>query len=639
VKWLENLSLRQKLMLVSTAPAAIALIFLLASNIFVEREIYRDLLHKEMLGSASMLAFNSAALLEFDEKLAGVKLLEATRVYPDIDYACIFDRDGRLFSEYFGSGRPFADRPSAPGELGIAFEPDGAHLYHPIYLGEERLGTIFLHSNLDSYYDRVRREILTVLVLLLFSGVIAVLFAFPIQRLIYNPVTQLAGAARTISKTNDYSLRVIKQGNDELGDLVDQFNHMLRRIQEQSSALKYENQVREGTEQQLTAANEELQFEIGQRIQAEGQLGVLLDDLEKKNAELQDFAYVVSHDLKAPLRGISSLATWLIKDYGDKLDEKGIKYLNQLKDRTRRMHTFIEGILQYSRLGRVQMNRQLLDTQQLVEQVIETLNPPPGFEVRIPEPLPDVYYDKLLLLQIFQNLIGNALQHMGKDEGVITVGCQRRDHHWEFSVSDNGVGIEERHHERIFRIFQSLNPDGDGDSSGIGLTLVKKIVERNGGEIQVKSAPGEGTAFTFTAPILAGADMESRALSIFILDANEDYAKHTARLLGNLGHRVRTAATWNKAKSILAQSQVEPDIILIDDTAMGEEAEAALREIFHAFPETDVIACIPESRGDGPGLRAHGRVAGTIIKPFTLDKLNAILGAKVLQSNEGAQTP
>ncbi len=623
--WLARLSLRQKLMLISVSPTVVALLLMLVSNLFLDRQAYRKILENELDSTARMLAFNSTALLEFGEKLAGIKLLEATSIYPDIDYACIFDRNGERFSEYLRADSSFVDKPQSPRDRGIFFETSAVHLYHPIMLGDERLGTIYLHSTMAQHNEQLRKTSTYIVLLLFLSALVGLVFAFRVQRLIYNPVIQLAGAARTITRTNDYSLRVIKQSDDELGDLVDQFNRMLRRIQTQNTALKSEIIVREGTEQQLTAANEELQFEIGQRVQAEGQLGVLLDDLEKKNAELQDFAYVVSHDLKAPLRGISSLATWLIKDYGDVMDDKGIKYLNQLKDRTRRMHTFIEGILQYSRLGRAPMNKELLDTQQLVQQVIETLNPPETVSVLIPEPLPMVYYDKLFLIQVFQNLIGNALQHMGTPDGTITIGYTELEASWEFFVEDTGVGIESQHHERIFRIFQSLQKRETGDSSGIGLTLVKKIIERNGGEIRVESTLGEGTTFLFTVPIRAERGLPSTSLTIFILDANEDYARHTTRLLRNLGHKVRAETSWQKGKQLLAQGNVIPDVILIDHTSLKNNVEETLAELHRTYPVAQIIACIPKSSDQKNSVDNTMPFAGLIIKPFTLDKMNAIL--------------
>lgn len=314
-----------------------------------------------------------------------------------------------------------------------------------------------------------------------------------------------------------------------------------------------------------------------------------------------------------------------MKDYRDALDEKGGKYLQQLKDRTRRMHAFIEGILQYSRLGRAPMNKEMIDSQQVLEQVLETLNPPESIRINVPDPLPMVYYDKLYLLQVFQNLVGNALQHTEAPEGTITIECSSQGNDWEFSVGDTGVGIAPQHHERIFRIFQSLKTRQGDDASGIGLTLVKKIVERNGGTIRVVSSPGAGSTFYFTVPIRTRPDMSSEALSVFILDANEDYARHTTKLLVNLGHRVRSATTWAHGKSVLAQAALVPDAFLLDPTHMTENLEHVLRELCLAFPDVTIIACVPETRENSPVTAEYASISGIIIKPFTAEKMDAAL--------------
>ncbi len=625
--WLSNLSLRKKLMLISVTPTLIALLLMLGSNLAMERYGYRAIEKRDLLVTAKMLSFNIGVFLRYEAQFAGMTLLEATSANPQIDYACILDNQGQLFSEYRRPGSDFATVPNQPIGANSYFDSNGLHVFHPVESAGEPLGTLYLHARPEGYLRLLRQEQLTVIALLLVSTLIALLFAFRVQRLIYDPITQLAGAATTIARTNDYSLRVVKQGEDELGDLVDQFNEMLRRIQERKSALNREIQVREGTEQQLMAANEELQFEIGQRVQAEGQLGVLLEDLERKNAELQDFAYVVSHDLKAPLRGISSLTTWLMKDYSEVLDEKGGKYLQQLKDRTRRMHAFIEGILQYSRLGRASMNMEMVDSQQVLDQVFETLNPPESMRLVVPKPLPLVYYDKLYLLQVFQNLVGNALQHTESPEGTITVAYTHHGNAWEFSVQDTGVGIAPQHHDRIFRIFQSLKTRQGDDASGIGLTLVKKIVERNGGTIRVDSRPGEGSTFYFTVPIPTGPDKTAGTISVFILDPNEDYTRHTTKLLSNLGHRVQSAATWTLGKSILAQAAFAPDVLLLDPTHMAEDIGHVLRELCLAFPDVVIIACVPASGENGLALATYPAILGTITKPFTAEKMDAILQA------------
>ncbi len=222
--------------------------------------------------------------------------------------------------------------------------------------------------------------------------------------------------------------------------------------------------------------------------------------LEIANRELQDFAYIVSHDLKAPLRGISSLATWLHEDYADRLDDEGSEYIDKMITRTKRLSRLIDGILQYSRVGRVETELQSLESESVAREIIDMLSPLNNIQIGIDGKLPLIVYDKTLLVQILQNLLSNAIKHLGKPEGVINISNRELSDVWEFCVSDNGVGIEEKHFERVFKIFQTLNVDSEAKSTGIGLSLVKKIVERNGGTVRVESTFGEGSAFYFTIP-------------------------------------------------------------------------------------------------------------------------------------------
>ncbi|MDI6739929.1 MAG: ATP-binding protein [Candidatus Edwardsbacteria bacterium] len=226
----------------------------------------------------------------------------------------------------------------------------------------------------------------------------------------------------------------------------------------------------------------------------------LMADLKKVNAELADFAYIVSHDLKAPLRAISSLAVWLAEDYGDKLDGQGKDQLQLLLKRARRMHNLIEGILSYSRLGRVKPVLAEVDSHETARQVIESLAPPESVALRIEGHLPAVVYDRTHLDQLIQNLCSNAIKHLGKPQGKVVISCAEQDKFWEFCVRDDGMGIEPQHFERIFKIFQTLKPRDEVESTGIGLTIVKKTVELYGGTVRMESEPGRGAAFFFTVP-------------------------------------------------------------------------------------------------------------------------------------------
>lgn len=240
-------------------------------------------------------------------------------------------------------------------------------------------------------------------------------------------------------------------------------------------------------------------LDLKNREQLKNQIA-LSKKLQIVNQNLEDFAYVVSHDLKAPLRGICSLAEWLQVDYGDKLDEEGKKHLNLLVNKTTRMNSLITGILEYSRLGRRQEQPVPVDLNLIVKEVIEMFDENKNITFIIDPDLPTVTTSTIQMKQIFQNLIGNSVKYMDKEKGIITVKCVQKDELWEFSVEDNGPGIDSKHFEKIFQMFVSLAPHEQNDSTGIGLSIVKKIVELWEGHVWVESKRGEGTAFYFTLP-------------------------------------------------------------------------------------------------------------------------------------------
>jgi len=223
-------------------------------------------------------------------------------------------------------------------------------------------------------------------------------------------------------------------------------------------------------------------------------------ELSRSNKELQDFAYIIAHDLKAPLRAIGTLADWMSTDYADKFDEEGRKQMKLLRGRVDRMHNLIEAVLQYSRLGREKEKWVQVDLNKLVPEVIDMVAPPQNITITTESQLPVIECEETRISQVFQNLLSNAVKYMDKPQGRISIGCAEDDGFWKFSVADNGCGIEEKHVDRIFKIFQTLSPRDEFESTGIGLTMVKKIVELCGGKIWVQSKPGEGSTFFFTLP-------------------------------------------------------------------------------------------------------------------------------------------
>jgi PAS domain S-box-containing protein len=241
--------------------------------------------------------------------------------------------------------------------------------------------------------------------------------------------------------------------------------------------------------------------DISERKRMEEQNAQLIRDLETANTELKDFAYVVSHDLKAPLRAIGSLAQWLYADYRDKFDNDGRAQIELLVSRVNRMQGLIEGILEYSRVGRVREQKDDISLDAVVRDVLASLSIPPHITVTVDTPLPVIRYERTRIHQVVSNLVGNAIKYMDKPAGEVHIACIREESFWKLSVRDNGPGIDARHYEKIFQIFQTLQPRDKVESTGIGLTIVKKIAEMHGGRVWVESEVGKGSIFYVTIPI------------------------------------------------------------------------------------------------------------------------------------------
>jgi len=240
--------------------------------------------------------------------------------------------------------------------------------------------------------------------------------------------------------------------------------------------------------------------DITVRKRAEQRQNQLLEQLEKVNQELKDFAYVISHDLKAPLRGIKTLVNWITTDYVEKLDDDGKEQMHLLTSRVDRMHNLIDGVLQYSRVGRVEEESVMVNLNERIPEVIDLIAAPENISITIENEMPTIECEQTRIMQVFQNLLSNAVKYMDKPQGQIKVSSVDEGDFWRFSVTDNGPGIEEKHFEKIFQMFQTLTSRDEFESTGIGLTLVKKIVEMYGGKIWVESKIGEGSTFYFTLP-------------------------------------------------------------------------------------------------------------------------------------------
>jgi signal transduction histidine kinase len=288
-------------------------------------------------------------------------------------------------------------------------------------------------------------------------------------------------------------------------------------------------------EQKLTIAHNNLEDEIIKRTQAENELRIHRDNLEllvqqrtaelqksnteleqqiaerektvdqlnHSNQELRHFAHVIAHDLKSPVRGIATLAQWLSTDYYSKFDQHGREQIDFLSRRAQRLGDLIDALLKYSEIGLKVNQKRDVSLNDLIDNVVAEINPPENIKVTVGNDLPTVFCNGSTIADAFRSLLSNAIKYMDKPQGQVEIACIEENGFWKFSISDNGPGIEEKYFEKIFQLFQTLSPKDNTESTGIGLALVKKIVESHDGRVWVQSSLDKGSTFFFTLPMKA----------------------------------------------------------------------------------------------------------------------------------------
>ena len=324
----------------------------------------------------------------------------------------------------------------------------------------------------------------------------------------------LTWQTRMIAK-GDLSQRV-----EFMGDFSESFNSMVSSLAEARDQLKSDAE-------ELSQANASLKTEISKRKDTEKALQLTLSELERSNAELQQFAYIASHDLQEPLRMISSYLQLLERRYKGELGQDADDFIAFAVDGAKRMQGLINDILQLSRLGTQEKSLQTTDCGAVLHQALTNLRA--SIEDCCAEvthdPLPMTKADPTQLVQLFQNLLGNAIKFRGGKDPRIHISAQPKGNEWLLSVGDNGIGIDHRYSDRIFGIFQRLHGRGEYSGTGIGLAICRKIVEGHGGRIWVQSQPGKGATFFFTLPM----KVEQAAIRLPILPLLDRKLSHGLR--------------------------------------------------------------------------------------------------------------
>lgn len=314
--------------------------------------------------------------------------------------------------------------------------------------------------------------------------IISIFLAYLSSRAILRPINLLKNEMKNLN-VDDHS----KYINPKLGSIKGEVGTLSR------SFVSLINRLRS-----TTVSRNKLLLEIERRKAIEQDLRTTTNRLKETINDLDQFSYSVSHDLREPLRGIENLSDWIIEDCYDLLPDDSRKHLELMKNRVQRLSLLITGILEYARAGKVKENIEEVDLAILIHEIIDTLSPPQNIKIHIEDKLPTFALYKSAITQVFLNLISNAIKYNDKKEGNIYIGFKEFADYYQFYVKDQGPGIDPKYHEKIFQMFQTLQSRDLIEGAGIGLALVKKIVENQEGEVWIESALGEGATFYFTWP-------------------------------------------------------------------------------------------------------------------------------------------
>jgi signal transduction histidine kinase len=495
---LAGLSIRAKLLVIVMITTGLALLLAGVALVTYDIHNYRKQQTASLTAQADMLGAISSAALAFDDTKAAQEYLSTLRVKPSISQAILFGPTGKVFAAYYRDGAT-AQRLATAEVEGARMEGDDLLVTRRVNQGREVLGSVLLRANLN---QRARLLSYAGLVLLLSIAAmsLALLLLGRLQRLISQPILEVAAVARGVVDRQDYTPRVAKRGGDEVGVLVDAFNEMLARIQRRESELQDTNAAlqseigdHKAAREEVAALNQSLELRVTERTV----------ELEALNRELESFSYSVSHDLRAPLRSIDGFTALLEKSYADRFDDQGKGYLNRVRFATQRMGHLIDDLLTLSRTARSVMVRRHVDLSGQAEAIVHDLRegtPERQVEVNI-TPGMEVQADSELMRTVLENLLGNAWKFTAKKPNPrIEFGWYQEPDSRVYFVKDNGAGFDMKYVDKIFGAFQRLHASSEFEGTGVGLASVQRILRRHGGDVWCEGEVDQGAAIYFTLP-------------------------------------------------------------------------------------------------------------------------------------------
>lgn len=485
-----DLSIRLKLLAIILIPSILALLLACAALVAYDRHTYREDLVRKLLVLADMTADNSLAALKFADPKAAEKTLASLRAEPHIVSAHLYNAAGQVFASYHRDGRP-APPPPLPSQAYV-FTEDHLFLLDPVVFEGEELGAVLLQADLLELGARLQRYLGMVLLLVGSSTLLILALAAVLQRVISRPILDLARTARQVSQHPDYTIRVQVEGRDEMGSLFASFNEMLEQIQHRDLALQH--------------ARDQLELRVAKRTR---ELLSAVEQAEAANWSKSTFLTNISHELRTPLNAIIGMSELLQDPNFAPLTAQQQELLTDIHTSGQHLLTLINDLLDLAKIeaGYSKLQVEEVQLQSLLESGLAIVREQArqkqiALSCTLPESLPPLAGDSLKIRQIVVNLLSNAVKFT-PDKGRVGIEAVMIAEGVRICVWDTGIGIAAHNHERIFAPFEQADTTLTRryEGTGLGLSLVKRLVEQHAGRIWLESAPGQGSRFFFTLPL------------------------------------------------------------------------------------------------------------------------------------------
>jgi signal transduction histidine kinase/DNA-binding NarL/FixJ family response regulator len=643
---LQNLSIRRKLILITMLTSSIALLLSSASFLIYDLISFRHLLTQDLTTQAEIIGYNSAAAMAFKDEPAATATLSALMVKGDIVAAVLYTPDGKMFAQYFRNDKTLpAFLPSRSQEKGYRFEGRYLQVWHDVTLNGERLGTLFLQSDMRQWSTRAKRYASISLVFVLISGFFAFLVSSKLQKVISGPIVHLEDTMRMVSANKNYEVRAVKSYADEIGSLIDGFNTMLSDIQHRDTALRSAND-------ELQTRTRELEEEISHRKQAQVELLKAKYVAEEASRAKSTFLANMSHELRTPLNAIIGYSEMLEEEAQDATTVETVQDLRKIKSAGKHLLALINDVLDLSKIeaGKMSLHLETFDVSGMIEEIVTTLQPAieknrNTLRVHLADEVSMMRADITKVRQILFNLLSNACKFT--DHGTIALDVDQSTEEgldWlRFRVTDTGIGISVTQKKNLFQEFAQADTSiaRKYGGTGLGLAITHRFVELMKGRIEVESQPGEGSAFTVylpaqvtvetVGPIPAEGNSEaSDAVSgiqtdrdtILVIDDDAAVRELMSRFLGKLGFNVLTVASGEEGLRLA--KQVCPVLITLDVVMQECDGWSILRRL-KADPELSKIPVIMVTIVDNEARGFELGAANYLIKPVDRERLAVLV--------------